>query len=96
MHDGTISQGDSWLKNHFSRYVAWATASNSLLIVTWDEDDGSAGNQVATIFAGAHIRAGRYGQNISHYNVLRTIEQAYGLKALGRSASAPPVTGVFH
>jgi acid phosphatase len=95
MHDGTIMQGDSWLKTHVSRYVRWATAHNSLLIVTWDEDDGSAGNQVATIFAGAHVRPGRYGENITHYNVLRTIEQAYGLKPLRNAAAASPITGVF-
>ena len=95
MHDGTITQGDSWLKTHFSRYVRWATANNSLLILTWDEDDGSAGNQVATIFAGAHVRPGRYGENITHYSVLRTIEQAYGLKPLRNAAAAAPITDVF-
>lgn len=95
MHDGTISQGDTWLKTHFSRYVTWAKANNSLLIVTWDEDDGSAGNQIATIFAGAHIKGGRYSENISHYNVLRTIEQAYGLKPLRSSATAAAITDVF-
>ena len=95
MHDGTISQADTWLKTHFSSYVTWAAANNSLLIVTWDENDGSAGNQIATIFAGAHIKSGHYGENISHYNVLRTLEQAYGLKALGAGATAAPITDVF-
>jgi acid phosphatase len=95
MHDGTIAQGDSWLKNNMSSYVTWAASHNSLLIVTWDENDGSAGNQIATIFAGANLNPGKYSENITHYTVLRTIEAAYGLKALGASASASPITDVF-
>jgi acid phosphatase len=95
MHDGTVAQGDTWLKNNMSSYVTWATANNSLLIVTWDENDGSAGNKIATIFAGANIIAGKYSERINHYNVLRTIEDAYGLKALGRSATATAITDVF-
>jgi hypothetical protein len=32
---------------------------------------------------------------VSHYNVLRTIEDLYGLPHAGASASAAPVTAVF-
>jgi acid phosphatase len=95
MHDGTIAEGDAWLKTHLNSYLAWARGHNSLLIVTWDENDGSPDNHIATIFAGAHVKPGRYGERVTHYRVLRTIEQAYGLKPLGRSAGTPPVTDVF-
>lgn len=95
MHDGTIQQGDTWLKNNLSAYVTWAMSNNSLLIVTWDENDGSAGNQVATIFAGANIKTGKYSEKVTHYRVLRTIEDAYGLTPLGKSASVLPITNVF-
>jgi len=95
MHDGTIAAGDSWLKNNLNSYVTWAMNHNSLLIVTWDENNGSPGNKVATIFVGAHVKPGRYGEQVTHYRVLRTLEQAYGLKALGRSASTTPITDVF-
>jgi acid phosphatase len=46
MHDGTISQADTWLQNNLGAYVQFVKTNNSLLIVTWDEDDGTA----ATIF----------------------------------------------
>jgi phosphatidylinositol-3-phosphatase len=95
MHDGTVAQGDTWLKNNMSSYVTWAASHNSLLIVTWDENDGSAGNQVATIFAGAHLKPGSYSEKITHYTVLRTIEAAYGLTPLGKSAKVSPITDVF-
>jgi phosphatidylinositol-3-phosphatase len=95
MHDGTVAQGDTWLKTNMSSYATWAASHNSLLIVTWDENDGSSGNQIATIFAGAHLKAGSYSEKITHYTVLRTIEAAYGLKALGQSAKASPISDVF-
>src|SRR5258706_10980212 len=52
MHDGTIQQGDSWLQTHLQAYVTWAKTNNSLLIVTFDEDQGTTSNQIATIFVG--------------------------------------------
>jgi phosphatidylinositol-3-phosphatase len=96
MHDGTIAAGDSWLKKNMGSYVTWATSHNSLLIVTWDENDGSPGNKIATIFVGAHVKVGKYGEGVTHYRVLRTLEQGCGLKALGRSASTTPITDVFN
>jgi phosphatidylinositol-3-phosphatase len=95
MHNGTVQQGDTWLKDNMSAYATWAASNNSLLIVTWDENDGSAGNHIATIFAGADIKTGKYTEKITHYRVLRTIEAAYGLTPLGNSAGVQPITDVF-
>ena len=95
MHDGTIADGDTWLQNNLDGYAQWAKANNSLLIVTWDEDDYSESNQVPTLFVGANVTAGTYSEQINHYSVLATIESAYGLSALGSAASATPVTDVW-
>lgn len=95
MHDGTIQQGDTWLQNNLSAYVAWAQAHNSLLIVTWDEDDGSQSNQIATIFVGPMVKPGQYGESITHYTLLRTIEAMYGLTPLGNSANVKPIRDVW-
>ena len=91
MHDGTVQQGDSWLKNHLDGYVQWAKTNNSLLIVTWDENDGSFGNVIPTIFVGSMVKAGQYGENINHYNVLRTLEDMYGLPYAHNSASVSSI-----
>jgi hypothetical protein len=95
MHDGTIQQGDTWLQDNMDSYAQWAKTHNSLLIVTWDEDDGSASNQIPTLFVGANLTAGSYGEQINHFSVLRTLEDAYGLGHLGSSASATPITDVW-
>lgn len=94
MHDGSVARGDRWLKRHLSGYAAWARTHNSLLVVTFDEDDDSSRNHVMTVLAGEHVRAGvRSSQRISHVNLLHTIERAYGLKQLGRPAR--PITGIW-
>ena len=95
MHDGGIARGDAWLQEKLDGYANWAMTHNSLLIVTWDEDDGSTGNRVATIFTGQMVRPGSSAQRINHYNVLRTIEEMYGLPSLNESAQAKPISGVW-
>ena len=64
---------------------------DSLLIVTWDEDDDVHGNHIPTIFTGQQVRPGTYPQRITHYNVLATIEAAYGLPRTGGAAAAQPI-----
>jgi acid phosphatase len=99
MHNGTepdtIIRGDQWLRAKLDAYVKWADTHNSLLIVTWDEDDGSAGNQIATIFVGPMVKQGVYAQRIDHYTVLRAILDLYGLPLLGRSANAASIDYIW-
>ena len=92
MHDGSISTGDSWVKNHMDSYIQWAKTHNSLFILTFDEDDDSHGNQIVTIFNGSMVKSGKYSSQINHYNVLRTIEQEYGLSYAGNAANATCLT----
>ena len=70
-------------------------ANNSLLIVTWDEDDDGSRNQIPTVFYGAHVQPGTYNEQISHYNVLSTLEQMYGLPKTGYAANAPAITDIW-
>jgi PKD repeat protein len=96
MHDCALTTGDTWLKNNLDAYATWAKTHNSLLIVTWDEDDSTtSANQIATIFVGANVKPGTYTETINHYSVLRTLENMYGLSALGSAASATPITDVW-
>jgi hypothetical protein len=92
MHDGSISQADAWFWTNLGAYYQWARTHNSLLIITFDEDDSSASNQIFTLFAGANVAAGQYSARINHYNVLRTIEDMYGLPHAGAAANATPIT----
>jgi phospholipase C len=96
MHDGSIQKGDTWLRTDIDAYAQWAKTHNSLLIVTWDEDDNSANNQVPTLFVGAHVAPGSYAEKVTHYTVLRTLEDSRGLGHLGSSASVSPILDVWN
>ncbi len=95
MHDGSIAQGDAWLAEKIGPYAKWAMTHNSLLIVTWDEDDGSADNRVATLFYGPMVKQGSSAQRINHYHILRTIEDIFSLPYLGKSKIALPVSNIW-
>jgi len=101
MHDCPISTGDDWLRTNLSTIFnspAWTT-QNSLLVITWDEDDeiaGGSGN-VATILVGPSVRRGltSYASR-NHYSLLRTIEDAWGLTTLtSNDGAASPLAEFF-
>jgi acid phosphatase len=94
-HDCPIAQGDAWAARHLDPYLRWADSHNSLLVVTFDEDDGSAGNQILTLFAGAGVQPGRYGERVDHYRVLRTIEAFYGLTPIGKAAGTTAIGDIW-
>lgn len=106
MHDpyidaGTaITNGDNWVENNLSSLVQWVKTHNSLLIIHYDEDEGvevggvvigGENNKIPTMFIGSMVQGGSYSNTINHYNILRTIEEMYGLPYCGNSASATPI-----
>jgi acid phosphatase len=95
MHDGTVADGDRWLRAHLGGYASWAPLHDSLLIITWDEDDLSAGNHIPGLLVGAHVRRGTLRSRLDHYTVLRTIEASCGLPALGIAGRRAPIRGIW-
>lgn len=93
MHDGSVATGDAWLKANMDAYAQWAKTHNSLLIVTFDEDDYStSSNLVPTIMVGAGVVPGTYNELVNHYRILATVENLFGLPGL---TSATPILDVF-
>src|SRR2546430_1234882 len=83
---------DSCPKNNLVAYAQWAKTHNSLLIATFDEDNVTSVNKIATVLVGANITQGTYNETINHYNVLRTLEDMYGLPALGNAANKSAIS----
>jgi hypothetical protein len=73
IHDGTINQGDVWLQTNIDPYVQWAKNNNSLLIVTFDEDDGSLSNIVPFVMVGPMVKQGINNTAYNHYSLMRTL-----------------------
>jgi acid phosphatase len=91
MHSCSVATGDRWARQHLAPYVAWARGNYSLLVVTFDEDDGTKANRIPTFLVGPMVRSGAYPQAIDHYDVLRTFEEMYGLAPLGEAGRARPL-----
>jgi acid phosphatase len=94
MHDCSMATGDGWLKGNFDAYAQWAKKHNSLLIVTFDEDNNTSLNRIHTSFVGAHVTPGSYSEQINHYTVLRTIQASYRLPGINHSAEVSPILDV--
>ena len=97
MHNGfgnpTIAAGDFWFKEHMQSFINWVgtPGSNTLFIYTFDEDDGLAGNNIATVFYGPMVKSGHDATTYNFYNMLRTFEDMYGLGYAGAASSAVPI-----
>ncbi|MFD4858000.1 alkaline phosphatase family protein [Streptomyces atratus] len=98
MHDCSVSTGDTWIKNKLGAYADWAKTHNSLLVVTFDEDNKLSGNRIPTVFYGQHVTPGSSSAaTYNHYNVLRTLEDLAGLTAhAGNAASASDISGIWN
>jgi acid phosphatase len=95
MHDGSVATGDAWMKSHLDAYAKWAKTHNSLLVVTFDEDDDAHGNRIFTTFVGQSVKVGQYGEHIDHYSLLRTLEDLYGLSCTGKACGAKAIADVW-
>ena len=95
MHDGTITAGDTWLQNNIDNYVIWSKTHNSLLILTFDEDNDNYNNHITTIFLGQNVKGGSYSDTITHYNVLLTIEAMYGLPECANTNTVKPISKIW-
>lgn len=91
MHDCSVRTGDLWLARTVPPLLR---LPNTVVFVTFDE--GKDRNHVAALALGTAARpATRMSAHTGHYSLLRTIEEAWSLPLLGRSASARPITGIW-
>ncbi|MET9964045.1 alkaline phosphatase family protein, partial [Streptomyces sp. NPDC006326] len=96
MHDCAVGTGDTWTKTNLDAYAQWAKTHNSLLVLTWDEDNYLGSNRIATVFHGANVKTGAYSTAYSHHHLLRTLEDLFGTAThAGNAANVQPITEVF-
>lgn len=96
MHSCSVATGDAWLAGHLPQILQSPafTRQNSLLILTWDEEEGSGANHVPAIFIGNSVKHGFVSSlPYTHYSLLHTIETIWGLAPLTASVSQSPLIG---
>ncbi|MCZ0985763.1 alkaline phosphatase family protein [Streptomyces diastatochromogenes] len=98
MHDCSVSTGDTWIQNNLGAYATWAQTHNSILVVTFDEDNKQSGNRIPTVLYGQHVTPGSStATTYNHYNVLRTVEDLAGLTThAGNAATASDIAGIWN
>jgi hypothetical protein len=97
MHSCPVAAGDAWLGRFLSPLLRSSKLAHSVVFVVTDETSGPRRNGVVPALALGPLvaRGSRYSAPTSHYGLLRTIEDAWGLRRLGHSAQAKPITGIW-
>jgi phosphatidylinositol-3-phosphatase len=96
-----IGEYAKWaMKNNSLLIVTWDEDSASY---TYPNDCSQAintpsqqfPNRIATIIVGGPVKRDNYKTEYTHYNLLRTIEDIYGLARIGGSSGVQPITEIW-
>jgi hypothetical protein len=91
-HDTGAAFADNWYKAKFGPVVADASVmKNTILLSTFDESGAGAKNLVYTTIVGPGVKPGDYADQVSHYSLLRLVEDNWALGTLGRIDGTAPV-----
>jgi hypothetical protein len=98
MHDGTIAQGDQWLSTFMPKIFATPQyqAGNTVVFLTWDENDGGTPNHILTIVMSPTTKGISTSTAFTHYSMLRTTEEILGLPLLAGAQKANSMLGTFN
>lgn len=93
-HDTTIAYGGKWLDTFLTARLSQFPA-NSLIVVSWDEDDYTEANQILVFLLdpkGTLFTVGSKDTTpYNHYSFLATVEQNWNLGNLGRKDATATV-----
>jgi phosphatidylinositol-3-phosphatase len=95
MHDCSVAVGDAWLARIVPPLL---TLEDTVVFVVFDEGTSAAGGGgiIPALALGTAVEPGtRVTRRVTHYGLLRTIEDAWGLPRLGRSRAARPIPGIW-
>jgi len=94
-----LVQSATWLRGFLEPILADPVVTkDTLVVVTFDESLTEGNNHIYTVFLGDMVRAGATIDGCyDHYDLLRTIEDNFGIGTLGREdeKSDPIVEGVW-
>jgi len=92
MHDCPVSTGDAWLGRFLPPLLR---LPGTVVIVTFDEASGPDPGVPALVLGPLVRRGSSFVPTITHYGLLRTVEDGLGLARLGASAGSGPVTRIW-
>lgn len=96
-HDGTLAVADAWLQEWLSAIMEGPdfTAGHLAIVVTADEDDSSAGNQVLTVVIAPGVSHEVVTSPLTHYSLTGLLCELAGVPPLREAATAPSFARAF-
>lgn len=101
-HDTSAHFAGAWVKKFLDETFPGNLRQGTLVIVTFDESGGNTDNRIFTLFLGDMVKPASQqdpqalAKPYTHYSVLRTIEDNFGLEPLtANDRDAAPITGIW-
>jgi hypothetical protein len=101
-HDTTVTVAGAWVKTFLDDTFPEKLRQGTLVVVTFDESGGNEDNRIFTLFLGDMVKEASaqdpkvLARRYTHYSVLRTIEDNFGLEPLtSNDRDAAPITDIW-
>lgn len=96
-HDCSMQVADSWLHQWIPFVMAGPDyqAGRLAIVITFDEDDRTAGNNVLTTIISPNVSAVVAATPLNHYSLDRYLAELAGIPPLDQAAQSPSLGEVF-
>jgi hypothetical protein len=101
-HDTSARVAGAWTKKFLDDTFPEKLRQGTLVVVTFDESGGNADNRIYTLLLGDMVKPANQqdpkalAKRYTHYSVLRTIEDNFGLEPLtANDRNASPITDIW-
>lgn len=101
-HDTSVTVAGAWVKKFLDETFPEKLRAGTLVVLTFDESGGNVDNRIYTLFLGDMVKPAdqqdpaALGRHYTHYSVLRTIEDNFGLEPLtANDRNASPITDIW-
>jgi hypothetical protein len=101
-HDTSAHFAGAWVKKFLDDTFPEKLRSGTLVVITFDESGGNTDNRIFTLFLGDMVKPANQqdpqalAKLYTHYSVLRTIEDNFGLEPLtANDRDAAPITDIW-
>jgi hypothetical protein len=101
-HNTNVGVAGAWVSKFLDKTFTEKLRKGTLVIVTFDESDHNSDNRIFTLFLGDMVKEASQqdgkvlDRHYTHYNVLRTIEDNFGLAPLAAGdRDAAPITDIW-
>lgn len=101
-HDTSVTVAGAWVKKFLDETFPEKLRKGTLVVVTFDESGGNRDNRIYTVFLGDMVKPANQqdpaalGRHYTHYSVLRTVEDNFGLAPLtANDRDAQPIIDIW-